>query len=72
MRLTYETPNTGFGYDRGVDCEGFEFADRPALDRLVAAVHARKLRRGTQSSQPRDHVDVVPMQNVEPFVVPVL
>ena len=72
MRRTYETSLTGFGYDRGVLCAEFEAADRPALDRLVAAVHARKLRRGTQSSQPRDHVDVVPMQNVKPFVVPVL
>ncbi|TFK86948.1 hypothetical protein K466DRAFT_132381 [Polyporus arcularius HHB13444] len=67
MRLTYEMSSTGFGYDRGWDCEEFEAADRPALDRLVAAVQSRKRRSGARPS-----ADAIPRQETGTFVVPIL
>ncbi|KAI0697209.1 hypothetical protein C8T65DRAFT_698196 [Cerioporus squamosus] len=70
MRLTYEKSLTGFGYDRGTYGERFEAADRPALDRLVAAVQSRKRRSNLHFSRPT--APVVPRQGSGTFVVPIL
>ena len=74
MRLTYERSLTGFGYPRGESCALYEAADRPALDKLVAVVRARKERLGGNARSPPPPPLAAPVQEDESrsFVVPVL
>lgn len=81
VRLTYELSLSGFGYPRGQLCAGYEEADRPAVDRFVGGVCARKqrleereagARASTVTGSPPVEIPPVPSLEGQSFVVPIM